>query len=566
MNKHLKIDLNKKTSEFLSIKKDVIKKYLGGRGLGAYLYSKNVKDAKDTDNSFFLVPGLITGTMFPSSSRSEFVSTSPQTGYYMASSFGGYFGTHLKHDGIAALEITGTSKEWTYIVVDKNSVSFESADDLVGLSVQETQTKLREKYKGKEVSIAAIGKAGENLVTFSSMMADKRAAGRAGTGWHFGYKKLKAIVVIKSDKIPAPKDNKTVREIILSLHKQKMQEDKQRSTYCTPEFTEWSNEVQTYPASNYRKNFVSENEIKQLNREEYKKYKVRIEACWSCPLACTRIVSSKDKNEVRGPEYETIWSLGANCDNFDLKTVIECNKLCDDYGMDTISTGGVLGWYKECIDRGLVNDTWNSDRMLELIKEIAEKRGNGKFLAEGVVAAANRFGFGKEFVVHSKALELPAWDPRTAVGMAVNYATAPNGGDHCKGWTVNFDLENRNGQIPIVETAKNTIKQQNGAALIDSLGTCIFADFLYNNNIWSDIVNAYFGWNTDSNELQKAGERIFQLEHKINKKLGHKLKENTLPQRIIDYEVEVNGEKTRLTKELFKKLLSEYNKLRKWKN
>jgi aldehyde:ferredoxin oxidoreductase len=347
--------------------------------------------------------------------------------------------------------------------------------------------------------------------------------------------------------------------------KLKVENDKETKTYATPTYTEYANELQAYPASNYRRNSISEAELSGISYEAYKKRAPRKSTCWSCPLACTLDVKSKNRGLVRGPEYETLWALGANCDNFDMDVVIECNYLCNSYGLDTINTGSVLAWYKECIDTGLTKDTWSSERMVELIHNIANRTGIGDALAEGAVKAAKKLGFGENLIAHSKGLELPAWDPRTAIGMALAYATAPTGGDHCKAWTVESNTSDPKKQFQTKGKAEDVIEKQNESALLDSTGTCMFAAiFMYENETWSEILAAYLGLSISPEKLEKIGDIIFQLEHQINKKLGHDISENVLPERIIGYEIEVGGKKVKLTQEMFDEMLQQYYKLRKW--
>lgn len=560
----VKINLNDKTSETYQIEPEITKKYLGGRGLGAYLYSKDPRDATDPNNALLLVPGLLTGTTLPSSSRIEVVSSSPLTKHYTASSAGGHFGAYLKHNGIDALELVGQLESWHYIVIEGNKVSFESAQSLLGKTVSETQKELRANFGGKSVSIATIGPAGEHLVKFATLMFDKRAAGRTGTGWHFGFKKLKAIVVVDTPTKTSTHDPEKAQQMLRNLIIKKLENDKSTPSYCTPAFTTWSNEIQAYPASNYRRNCVSDEDISKLSQEEYKKAVVAKDACWHCPLACTRIVKNDKGEKIRGAEYETVWALGANCDNFDIASVFHCNHLCDEFGMDTLSTGGVLAWYKECVDRNLINDLWSPKKMVELIKKIAYRKDLGSKLADGVVQAAKHLGFGSELIAHSKGLELPAWDPRTAIGMAINYATAPTGGDHCKGWTINEDIKDPETQFITVGKATNVIKQQNNMAFLDSAGICMFAEFMYDFDLWQELILEYTGLEIDQKKLERVGENVFQLEHDIVKKLGHSIEENVLPERIIGYEIEYKGKSTTLTKDMFDEMMAEYVQLRGW--
>jgi aldehyde:ferredoxin oxidoreductase len=564
MGQLLKVNLNTQKIHTKKLEKNVQEKYLGGRGLGAYLYGKSPQEASSENNAVFIVPGILTGSDFPSSSRLEVVTSSPLTGYYTASSAGGNFGAFLRHNDIDALEITGKGTDWKYLVIENGKAVMRDATELVGWDIFETQESLRAHFPNKKVSIATIGPAGENLVNYATLLFDKRAAGRTGTGWHLGYKKLKAVVVVDRKPLTKAVNTEETQKLIKELLKAKIENDKTTATYATASFTEFSNDIQSYPASNYRRNFVSKDEIEGLGYEEYEGKGLEKSACWKCPLACTRTVETANGTKVKGPEYETIWALGANCDNFDMDTVIECNHLCDRFGLDTISTGGVLAWYKECIDRGLAEDTWSVERMKELIEEIAQKKNMGKKLAEGAVRAAQHLSYGAELIAHSKNLELPAWDPRTAIGMALAYATAPTGGDHCKAWTVMADTSNPETQFSPEGKAQGVIEKQNASALLDSLGTCMFADFMYGNEIWSKVLQVYSGIKLTAKQLENRGSDIFQLEWEINRKLGHNPTEITLPEKIIGYEIEVNGKKVILTKETLNTMVRDYITRRGW--
>lgn len=546
---------------------DTASNFLGGRGLGARLYSQDPRNADDPKNCVFICPGFLTGTSFPSISRSNIVSSSPHTGLLLSSSFGGHFGAYLKSQGIVAIQLTGVAEDWSYVVIDGKNTRIESADDLVGMSTYEVREALRKRFTGRSVSIASIGVAGENLVKYAIAQFDSRAAGRSGSGWHFGFKKLKAIVVMKNDSPYVESHKAEMKRILSHLRERKAKHelDNNIDKYCSAPYVEYANEVQAFPASNYRRNFVSEEEMKGYDMKKYEAMTVRSEACWSCPLACTRILNSTySDQEVKGPEYETLWSFGVNCDNVDLDVITECNRICDEYGLDTISTGNVLGWYKECVDENVVEDVWSPDRMFALIRMIGEREGIGADLAEGVVKASIHLGYGKDKVAHSKGLELPAWDPRTALGMALCYATGPTGGDHCKGWTVLDDVDDGKDRLTVKNKVERAIERQNYSAVIDSVGVCIFADFMYDFDLLAECVSVFSESDISRVELERMGDDIFQVERNINRKLGLTNDADVLPERIIGYDVEVNGQTFKLTQSMFDEMKEKYYEKRGW--
>lgn len=566
--KLLRVNLDKNSSEIESISSDVMSKYFGGRGLGAYLYSKNPQKADEKENSLFVVPGYLNGTPFFSCSRSNFVSSSIHTGCLLSSSFGGFFGAYLRSNRFNAFELTGVSDKWIYVVIQDGKAEIKSAKELVGKNPYEVRDFFNNEFEDKNISVASIGEAGENLVKYSIVQFGNRAAGRSGSGWHFGYKKVKAVVVVM-DELPIEiENNKTMQDILSEMRERKAQHEIENDIdkYCSAPYVEYANDVQAFPASNYRRNFVKKEEIEGFNMDDYESKTIRSEACWSCPLACTRILKSRYSDQgVKGPEYETLWSLGGSCDNFDLDVVVEANRLCDVYGLDTISTGSVLAWHKECVDKNIIDDEWITERMFELIELIGKREEIGNDLAEGVVKASENLGYGEEFTAHSKGLELPAWDPRTALGMSICYATGPTGGDHCKGWTVSGDVGDEEDRLTTKNKVDRAVAAQNDAAIQDAMGTCSFASFIYDSEIWARCVNVISGDEFTPDVIEALGERIFQLEHEINKALGWTLEDNVLPPRIVGYEVEVEGEKFKLSEEMLNEMLEQYYQKRGWK-
>ncbi|MBU1110732.1 hypothetical protein KKB83_03890 [Patescibacteria group bacterium] len=563
--KLLKIDLTRQVAGTQTIDKKLLQEWLGGRGLGAYLYSQNVCRPDDPQNPLFIVAGAVTGTSLPSSSRSAIVTSSPLTGFYTASNFGGFFGAYLRSQGIMALEITGSSEKPVYLTIEDGKVEFRNASGIWGRNTKEVQEKLA---TDKTYSVGCIGIGGENLVRFACVKFDTRAAGRTGTGWHWGLKKLKAIVVKKSTVAPSIHDAQKLSDLVRLLTKLRLEKEKKGNivNYSTPPYTDISSEMNTYPASNYRRNHLSEEELGVIGSDAFQKREVKKGACWSCPLACERFVNSTYRNQtVRGPEYESIWALGGSCDNFDLDAIIEASYLCDDFGLDTISTGATIAWYKEAVEKGLIDDEpVTGSRELELIELIAKRTDVGEVLAEGSVRASLKFPGTDKLLVHAKGLELPAWDPRGAWGSILHYATCSTGGDHCKGLPLWIELGDEMTADTIAGKAALTIQKQNQSAFRDSTGLCMFADDFLGDDSCVRAIESVFDVKLSSDSPQIIGEKIIQTEHEINKQLELTRQDDTVPIRILDYPMEIGGKETAIGKENFEKMREEYYKLREW--
>ncbi|MBU1868080.1 hypothetical protein KJ608_01285, partial [Patescibacteria group bacterium] len=416
--------------------------------------------------------------------------------------------------------------------------------------------------------VGCIGRGGENLARFACLKFDDRAAGRTGTGWHFGYKKLKAIVVKRNQTMSQTANKPEVTELIKDLTKKRLEYEQSPDflSHCTPIATNISSNSQTYPASNYRRNHLTAEELNSIGYKAFQKIVTKKSACWSCPLACTRYVkTSYRQEEIHGPEYESIWALGASCGNFDLNAISEAAYLCDDYGLDTISTGATIAWYKECVEKGLINDQpVTIEKELELIKLIGDRKGIGDVLAEGSIRAAEKFPGTPSNLAHAKGLELPAWDPRGTWGGILHYATCPTGGDHCKGLTLWAELADKSTALSTENKAALVISEQNQSAFRDSIGICMFAGDFLDNDSYIKSFEVLFNVELPANTPQEFGERIVQKEREINKKLGLTKENDSVPTRIMDYPMEIRDQTIAIGKENFEKMLTEYYRLRGW--
>ncbi len=499
--------------------------FIGGRGLGVKLYYDAIDpniDPLSPENIIIFATGPLTGTAAPMSGRHAMVSKSPLTGTIFDSSSGGFFGKELKFAGIDALIIKGSAEQPVYISIQNDDIEIHPAKGLWGENVRSCTDKLSSKGR-----VACIGRAGERLVPIASVMNDYfHACGRGGLGAVMGSKKLKAIVV-KGDKKPAIVDEdgfkKACREA-LHLIKERRAASKGLSTYGTSAALNLMNYTKILPVKNFRQRGF--NRADKVSGEFIKEnYDIKSHACYNCIIACKHIIKSGIFEGHEVPEYETLWAYGPDSNNTDMDTIIKINRLCNDYGIDTISSGSTLAAYAEIMGEDI-------DELLALVKKIGESEGIGKELGRGSKALAHSRG--KDTAMHVKGLELPGYDPRGVLGMALAYATSNRGGCHLRAYMIAPEILGKPKKIdPHTFSGKAGLVQefQNGKAALDSLVLCTFASFAMSEEEFADMLSAATGMDYPAEEFLKCGERIWNLERLFNIRAGFTRKDDTLPER-----------------------------------
>ncbi len=288
--------------------------------------------------------------------------------------------------------------------------------------------------------------------------------------------------------------------------------------------------------------------------------------CFDCSIRCTRTNTSRYGDSGRGPEYETTWAFGPHVMNDDPHIVVHANKLCDQYGLDTISTGGILGFYRECIERGLVNDSWpTNETMFRLIDAIAHRRGIGDVLAEGTLRASHVFdGGSQDFAIQQCGMDLPAYDPRGSFGMFLCYVFGPRHGCHNKAWTVYMELgmslDGRTGPEGKPKLVSDLLDE---TAVIDSIGICTLVTPI----VFTETPEAYrtvLGKEATEEDMRRIGRGISDLERYLDIERGHTKAKDTLPKRLLEGEVDVNGKRVKLGEETWERLRDEYYRYRGW--
>ncbi len=547
--------------------------FVGGRGLATKILYDELKPRLNPfskKNMVIFSTGPLTASVAATSGRFCVSSKSPLTNTIFHSNAGGFFGVELKRAGFDALIIKGKAENPVYILLEDDKVEVKDASKLWGKSTKETKEYLSKKHNAR---VSCIGPAGENLVRFACLINDEeRAAGRGGLGAVLGYKKVKAIVAKGKKKIEYANEyalRKYARKFFEILKGHPVTGDTLKR-FGTAVLVNFVNKHGILPIKNFNEGFSEQAE--KISGETLSKYLYKHKACYACPIQCGRLVKI-EKRILKAPEYESIWALGPQCYNFDLKSIAKANELCNLLGLDTISTGNAIGFAMECCERGLIEEKirfGDKNAIIRLVKEIAYRKGIGNLLAEGVARTAEKLN-AKEFACHVKGLELPAYDPRGAKGQALSYATSNIGGTHLAGYIIPQEVLGLPKYLDSMKAegkAKFVKKLQDIAAMLDSLIICkyttlaVFKTLNFEVDIYAKLLTAATGFYFDEEEFLRTGERIYNLERLFNVREGFDARHDTLPERFLK-ETMRSGPTAGQIVEL-KRMLEEYYTLRGW--
>jgi len=534
---------------------------LGGAGLATrYLFELTSPgiDPLGPENVLIFMTGALTGTPSASASRYSIVAKSPQTGLWGQSNSGGFFGPALKWSGFDGIIFEGVSPKPVYLLLQDGEAELRDASHLWGLTVPECDDRLQSEA-GRPVTVACIGPAGENLVRYASVMNNKhRAAGRTGMGAVMGSKRLKAIACAGKRQIPLYDADAFNR--VTQRQREYMDESILKigfEAYGTNMLADMVNVRGGYPTLNWQSGTFEQ--IENINAQAMTD-QVLVEGvrCFACPVACgrgTEIRQGKWQGaRGEGPEYETTDTLGAMCGVDDLNAITMANYRCNEYGLDTISTGATIAFAMECYQRGILNNDQtggialnfgDADLVVDLVERIGRREGVGDLLAEGSRRMADWLGGGSQhFAMQVKGLELPAYDPRAAKITGLGYVTANRGGDHMNGYIQGptfIDLpfliiEESSIRDPFVadpQEARVLIDMENALSVLDSLGGCKFMGVLLSADEIVDLVRAATGWDFDVAEFRKTGDRLQTMARAYCAREGLRREGDTLPERLM---------------------------------
>jgi aldehyde:ferredoxin oxidoreductase len=567
--KYLHVDLSSGTVECRGLEEGLLRDYLGGRGLAVRLVAERGPgiDPLSPDNPLVFATGPLTATPVPTAGRFCLASRSPLTGTMIDSNSGGRFGAQLKRCGIDALVITGRADGPVYLSVTEKKAEIKDASSLWGREVPEASRELEER-EGKGTSVACIGPAGERTALLAGVMNDvNRAAARGGLGAVMGSKNLKAVTARGGAEVEVA-DPGRLRFVIKESYrwiKANPVTSRGLPLYGTAILVNLLNELGAFPSYNFRRSRFPEAE--SISGEALSEtLLVRRKACWGCPIGCARVTRAGGE-AGEGPEYESVWALGAQCGVGDLEAVAKANYLCNRAGLDTISTGSTIGCAMELAEKGMLPEGPRFGRardMLKSVRAMSEGKGLGEELARGSLRLAAGRG-APELAMQVKGLELPAYDPRGLQGQGLSFATSNRGGCHLRAYLVGPEVLG----IPKLVDRHSTrdkpglaIFYQHINAAVDSLVLCRFLQFSVSDDHLARFLTAATGLSFKAADLHRAGERIWNLERSFNLACGIDASADTLPPRLLEEPVSEGPAEGRVV--LLREMLPLYYRARGW--
>jgi len=617
------LDLSKEKVKVEPLDRDFAQLFLGGRGFSSKLifdlYDVSVEDPFSPENLVCICPGLLTGTLAPTSGRFEIgVARSPLTGLFCDGNAGGAFGPELRYAGYDGIVITGSSEKPVYLHVEDSHVELKDAGHLWGKDVWDTTDILRSELGDEEFKVLTIGPAGENRDATCAVLCDyTRAVAGGGVGAVLGAKKLKAIAVRGTGEISLA-DPSEFEAVAVELHEaiRKAPFYRQLSRYGTPILVSIFSHLGALPSYDWQTGVFKEAD-KISGETLVSKYSVKSKACFGCPIHCSHFYLVREGEYAgtmgEGPEYEALGGFGSRCGVSNMPALLYINNLCNRLGLDVIQASSSIGlamhlWQDKILgleDTGGLSLEWgNHQAIIELLKQMASRKGFGEILADGALKAARKIarikGLPEEkleyYVIHTKGYAHSNVELRGSKGIALAYGVATRGGDHLRGhatqeryaslglykkpedWVmVGVPLEiakawyERNALDPKSPTGKAllVIYNENLFAVADALGICKFAtswqNLPFGPEYMAKLVTAATGIKYDWRKILECGERIYNVEKALQVRYGCRRTHDYVPQRFFKEPLPEGPRKGEVLKrEEYDRMLDEYYEARGW--
>jgi len=570
---YLRIDASNGRVDRLPIAETVLRQFLGGVGLGAWLLleegaAATAALAPEAPIAFVFSP--LVGSPLTTSAKFAVVSKSPLTNRINDSLASSGFAIAGKRCGCDAILIVGRAAALSTLVIDDGHVRLQAAEDLRGASCGAAESALKSRL-GAGYEIASIGPAGERAVRYATISHDGRHAGRGGSGAVLGSKNLKAIAVRGTQRCEwaHPRElaqySKALSARSFGPATAKYRELGTASNLLT------FNRLGVLPTRNFQSGTFDA--AADISPEEIRHTHSKTRAsCVACTIGCEHIYSiGEDDDKGVRLEYESLFALGPLCGVGDADAVLRASRLCDDMGIDTISAGGTIAFAMECVERGWLDEPWLSfgsgDAMIRAIELIARREGVGDLLADGSRSAAEAIGHGSiAFAPQVKGMEIPGYEPRGLQTMALGFAVGGRGADHNRSGAYEVDFSERvDRRHATMDAVRYAIETEDKAALMDSLVICkflrgVFDDFY---SEAADMLRLVAGWDASADELHDTARRIVGAKRQFNLLAGWTPAEDTLPDRFLEQALEGDAA-ARLSREQLDALVGEYHRQRGW--
>ena len=570
--------------------------YLGSRGLASKYLVEEIDpkvDPLSPDNKMIMATGPLTGTMASTGGRYTVVTKGALTNAIACSNSGGYFGAELKMAGWDMIIVEGKSPKPVYLSIENDKVELLDASPIWGKTVWETEPWIKNHHQDPLIRVSSIGRAGENGVMYAAIVNDlHRAAGRSGVGTVMGSKNLKAIAVRGTLGVGNVRDPKAFMAAVNAgkkvLHDNAVT-GQGLPKYGTQVLMNVINEIGALPTRNHRDvqfegaKDISGEAMHEPRKTDGKPNLVTNQACFGCTIACGRISKQdpnhftvKDKPRYQhatgGLEYEAAWALGAANGVGDLEALQFVNQLCNEEGMDPISLGATLGAVFELYEMGVLTKEQlgieapfgSAQALVQLVQDTISGQGFGQEIGQGSKRLTAKFGH-PELSMSAKGQEFPAYDGRAIQGIGLAYATSNRGGCHLRGYTIASEILG----IPVkteptaTEGKPELVKAfQDATAAFDSAGVCIFTTFAWSLPDLAPQLQAACDEGFTVPELEKIGERIWNMEREFNNAAGFTKADDSLPRRLLTEAAKTGGSKGTVSH--LPEMLPKYYAVRGW--
>lgn len=557
--KVLWVDLTRREFRIEPLDPSWVKPVIGGRGANTKRLFEELNPERDPlghENILVFGVGPLTGSLLPASAYYTVTAKSPLTNILGDSAAGGQFGAEMKLTGFDQIVVTGRAERLVYVLITPSGAEFVECPELSRKTVGEVTAAIREAKNDHTIQVATIGPAGEHLVRFAAVVSSgNRVNGRAGMGAVMGSKNLKAVAV-KGDRSLEVADPLAFMTEVKDIEEKILRHNEYQKRYQlgTTMLMQDLNGIGILPTRHFQQgvcDYVEEVSGQQLAQQ----FKVKNKSCFNCNLHCSRYYVAGD-HEAEGPEFETLCSFTSRLGNRDLSFALEMNWYLNQMGMDSISTAEVIGWIMECQEKGLVapddldglSITWgDTAKIREVVDMIVHRRGVGDRLAEGATRLAASFSAeARKLVMQVKGLDIICGDPRGIKAYGLTYAIASRGADHLRAEPY-FELTDRKEEALKrfgTEKAADRLSEEGKAALVtysekialltDCLTMCknigLCMDVLDLDKV-ANLLKAGTGIDYSAEYLHEAAGAMIDLDLKLNRRLGTKKEDDTLPER-----------------------------------